>query len=551
VGELDERREDRVSVEIGWELPYRSQRQPALGEDVVAASQPLATQAGMAMFERGGNAVDAAIAAAAALTVVEPTGNGIGGDAFAIVAESGRLHGLNASGRAPADIDIERLSALEAMPVLGWDPVTVPGAISAWVALRDRFGRLDLADILGPAIRCARDGFAVSPLTAAAWRRAEEVYAGRDDFAAAFLPGGRAPRAGERFALPDQAETLAEIAKTDGRSFYEGRLAERIAAHAAAGGGALTVEDLAAHAPTWDPPLALDYGEVTVHELPPNGQGVAALLALGILARADSHEPGSGDSVHLEVEAMKLAFAELARHVGDPGFMRLTAAEMLADARLSELASRIDATRALDGPAVSGGGGTVNLVAADRDGMMVSYIQSNYMGFGSGVVVPGTGIALHNRGAGFVTDPDHPNGVAPGKRPLHTIIPGFLSSGGVPVMAFGLMGGAMQPQGHLQLVRRVVDEGENPQAAVDAPRWRLAGGAGTGSGARATGPWTVHLEEGVDAQVGEALRSRGHRIVVERWGDPGFGGAQLALALPSGTYLAASDPRKDGHAAAR
>ncbi len=553
-----------------WELPYPSRRQPVLGDDVIATSQPLATQAGMAVFEAGGNAVDAALAAAITLTVVEPTSNGIGGDAFAIVREGGgAVHGLNASGRAPAGLDGERLRARPAMPVRGWDTVTVPGAVSAWTALSERFGRVPFPTLFESAVRHARDGFPVAPLTAASWARAADAYADRADFAAAFLPDGRAPGPGERFRHRDQAATLEAIAATGGETFYRGELAERIAAHAASEGGSLAADDLDRHEPGWVAPLALGYGEATVHELPPNGQGIAALIALALLERRGAHglPPGTGAAIHLEAEAMKAAFVDVHAVVADPAIMPEegpgSVADLLDPGRLDDRAAGLDPGRAADAPASPPRpGGTVYLAAADRDGRCVSYIQSNYMGFGSGIVVPGTGIALQNRGAGFVTAAGHPNVVAPGKRPFHTIIPGLVTWPDGTALTFGVMGGPMQPQGHVQVIRRVVDAHENPQAAIDAPRWRVDGGAITalapgygdsGGGGRRPSErpgWSLHLEEGADPAAAEELRARGHDVVVEAARSPGFGGAQAVLARRAG-HVGASDPRKDGHAAAR
>jgi gamma-glutamyltranspeptidase / glutathione hydrolase len=549
------------SVPFAWDLPYASRRQPVLADNVVATSQPLATQAGLSALARGGNAVDAAVATAIALAVVEPTNDGIGGDAFAVVWDGEGVHGLNASGRSPAGIDVERLLERESMPKLGWDTVTVPGAVSGWVALWQRFGRLGLDELAAPAIRYASEGFPVSPVVAAGWAAAEELYAGLPEFAAAFLPAGRAPGPGERFALPDQADTLEAIAATAGAAFYEGELAERIAGHARDTGGALTIDDLAAHRPEWVEPLSLAYGGATVWELPPNTQGVAALQALGILAHTPAAGlnpggpggsgpptpprgpggsgpptyPGSGEWCHWQVEAMKAAFADTYATVADPDAMTVDPAMLLDPARLRRRAADIDPERAGHAAPRVPGGGTVYLATADPGGMMVSLIQSNYLGFGSGIVVPGTGIALHNRGWAFSTEPGHPNAVAPAKRPFHTILPAFLTGpGGGPLGAFGLMGGTMHPQGHVQLVTRILDHGENPQAAIDAPRWRVDGD-------------TVSVEEGMGEPVIADLRRRGHDVVVRPFGAE-FGGAQMVWRLPS-AYLGASEPRKDGHAA--
>lgn len=529
-----------------WELPYPSVRHPVCAEQVVATSQPQAVAAGMAMFERGGNAADAALAAAMALTVVEPTSNGIGGDALAVVVEpDGSVVGLDASGAAPAALDAERLRAQPAMPLRGWDPVTVPGAVSAWSALHARFASLELPALAQPAVRLAREGFRVGPVTAAAWAHAPAAYDGFEAFAATFLPEGGPPRAGQRIALPDHAATLERIAASGGEAFYRGELADRIDAHAAATGGALRGDDLAAHQARWVRPLARPAGELTVHELPPSGQGLAALVALGVLAHTPvaDLDPDDPTALHLQIEATKQGLADARRHVADPASMRVHPGELLEDARLLELAGRIADDRAGDpGHGPGRADGTVYLCAADAHGRAVSFIQSNYTGFGSGIVVPGTGIALHNRGAGFVTDAEHPNAVGPGRRPFHTLMPGAATGPGGQRAAFGVMGGPMQPQGHVQLACRSALAGQGPQAAVDAPRWRVEAGR------------RVHMEPGLTPRVRQALTDRGHEITVDppdTEGSFGFGGAQAAVALPSGGWTAASDPRKEGHAAGR
>lgn len=521
-----------------WNFPYPSQRMPILASNAVATSQPLAAQAGLRMLLAGGNAVDAALAAAITLTVVEPTGNGIGSDAFALVWDGSRLHGLNGSGRAPRALDRERFSGLTAMPLAGWETVTVPGAVDAWVRLSERLGKLPFAELFTPAITYAEKGFPVSPITAARWGQAESIYAGFPELLRTFFPRGRAPRPGETFRCPEQAATLAAIAESRGESFYRGALAERIAACALAQGGALTRADLDSHRSDWVEPLSADYRGVRLHEIPPNGQGIAALMALGILQHVDirAHAPDSAESLHFQIEAMKCAFGEIFLHAADIDHMRIPAAALLEEHRLAAHAASIHPGRAAAGqgrpPAA---GGTVFLAAADAAGMMVAFIQSNYLGFGSGVVVPGTGIALQNRGCGFVLDPAHPNCVGGGKRPLHTIIPGFVTRDGRPLMSFGVMGAHMQPQGHLQMMVRIIDYEQNPQSACDAPRWHLfPDGA-------------VALEPGLPEATVAGLRERGHAV---RLGEPAslFGGGQLILKLAEGGYLAASDPRKDGAA---
>jgi gamma-glutamyltranspeptidase/glutathione hydrolase len=527
------------SAVFGYDFPYPSRRMPVLARNVVATSQPLAAQAGLAMLYEGGNAVDAAVAAAVALTVVEPTSNGIGSDAFAIVWDGDRLHGLNASGRSPAAWTPDRFGDREEMPLYGWDTVTVPGAVSAWAALSARFGRLGFDRLVGPAVDYADKGFLVSPVTARAWARAADTYAGMPDFAMAFLPEGRPPRPGEQFRCPDQAATLRRIAETGGEAFYRGDLAERIAAHAADNGAVLTVDDLAAHEPQWVGTISQRYRGVTLHELPPNGQGLAALLALGILGLhpAAGHPVDSAAALHVQIEAVKLALADAARHVGDPDHLDVPPAALLDADYLADRAAGIDMAHAGDpGHGMPRHGGTVYLAAADDSGMLVSFIQSNFHGFGSGVVVPETGISLQNRGAGFTLDAGHPNRVGGRRRPFHTIIPGLVMEGDQPLLALGVMGGAMQAQGHTQVLVRLRDHGQNPQAAVDAPRWRVTGGR------------DVAVEAGFPADTLDGLAARGHRLTVhDPQTTPLFGGAQLVHRLHHG-YLAASDHRKDGQA---
>jgi len=527
-------------------LPYPSLRQPVLADAVVATSQPLAAAAGLRMLELGGNAVDATIATAMALTIVEPTSNGLGSDAFALVWDGSELQGLNASGRSPAALAAERFAGLERMPERGWDAVTVPGAVSAWIALWKRYGSLTLETLAGPAVRYAEEGFRVGPMTARGWARAVDVLGEQPGFAEAFLPEGRAPQAGERFRLPAAGASLRRIAETEGEAFYRGDLAERIAGFARETGGLLTEADLASHEPTWTSSIQRALAGAEVHEIPPNGQGIAALMALGLLDHTHlaDVDPDSADALHLEIEAMKLAFADLYRHVADPDSMQLSPADLLDDGYLAERAKLIDPRAAATAaPGVPARGGTVYLCAADADGRMVSYIQSNFQGFGSGVVVPGTGISLQNRGAGFVLEPGHPNRVAGGKRPFHTIIPGFVTRDGQALAAFGVMGGAMQAQGHLQVMLRTLLHGQNPQAAIDAPRWQvLPDGA------------TIAIERGYEASVYHDLEERGHVVLRDprlATGDRFFGGGQAAWRLPGGAYLGASDPRREGQAVGR
>ena len=520
--------------------PYPSARSAVMGRNVVSTSQPLAAQAGLRMLLAGGNAVDAAIATAMALTVVEPTGCGLGSDGFAIVWDGQALHGLNGSGRSPAAWSADRFAGRDAMPDKGWDAVTVPGAVSAWSALSRRFGRLPFAVLAAPAIDYARNGFAVSPVISRLWAMGGQRLGDQPGFAECFLPGGRAPQAGELFRSEAHARTLEAIADSQGEDFYRGALARKIAAHARENGGLMTEGDLAEHSANWCGTLAQPFAGSVVHELPPNGQGIATLMALGMLEALSIGDQPVDDveTVHLSIEAMKLALADLHQYNADIDAMRVTPAELLAPAYLAERARLIDRQQAGDpGHGAPRPGGTVYLAAADASGMMVSFIQSNYMGFGSGVVVPGTGISLQNRGHGFTLASGHANQVGPSKRPSHTIIPAFaMHADGTPQMAFGVMGGPMQSQGHLQMALRVLHYGQNPQAAADAPRWRVNGGR------------RVAVEPGFDAGVVSALLARGHDITVER-GDGvfAFGGAQLVLRR-GGTYIAGSDPRKDGQA---
>jgi gamma-glutamyltranspeptidase/glutathione hydrolase len=510
---------------------------PVLARNVVATSQPLAAQAGLQMLLKGGNAVDAVLATAIALTVVEPTSNGIGSDAFALIWDGQTLHGLNGSGRSPRAWSTERFAGLDQMPTFGWDAVTVPGAVDTWVQLSQRFGKLPFDELFAPAVDYAQNGYLISPLTAERWAVAAERYANFTDFGKTFLPAGRAPRAGELFCCPDQARTLQAIAASKGESFYRGDLAEQIVHCAKINDGAMTLEDLANHRCQWVQPISIDYRGVGLHQIPPNGQGLAALIALGLLREFDigSYPVDSADSTHLQIEAMKIAFAEAYRHLADLSNMPVAPEEFLAADFLTGRAREIRMDLASHPESkIPPDNGTVYLTAADEKGMMVSFIQSNYMGFGSGVVVPGTGISLQNRGCGFVLEPGHPNCVEGGKRPFHTIIPGFVTQDNRALMSFGVMGGNMQPQGHVQMMVRIFDYIQNPQTACDAPRWYVDEN------------FRIALEPGFSPQVVTELKRRGHSII-ENPPSYLYGGAQLIYCLENG-YCAASDHRKDGQA---
>jgi len=522
---------------IDHSLPYGSQRPLLCADNVVATSQPLAAQAGLKMLYDGGNAVDAALAAGIATTVVEPTGSGVGGDAFAIVWEGTQLHGLNASGHSPAAWNPGVFAGLDRMPARGWPSVTVPGAVASWRVLSERFGRLPFDKLFEPAIRYARHGFAVSPTIGALWKAIAPKYQDQPGFRDCFMPHGRAPWAGERFANPHLADSLQAIAQSRGKAFYHGELADKLVAHAAAHGGLMSKNDLAEYEPQWCGTLHQDFAGASIHEIPPNSQGLATLIALGILQQLDvaQYGPDSVDTMHLCIEAMKLGFADSQAYIADPDCMPFRPEALLEPGYLRARAAEIDLRRA--GRFEAGApahGGTVYIAAADSEGMMVSFIQSNYEGFGSGVVVPGTGISLQNRGMAFDLMPGHPNEVGPRKRPFHTIIPGFAMQNGEPLMAFGVMGGPMQAQGHLQMIVRTRLFGQNPQAACDAPRWQVKQDG------------QVMIEQAMPARIVEGLKSRGH-LVIEDQGEAAFsfGGAQIIQRTAHG-YLAGSDHRKDG-----
>ena len=510
---------------------------------VAATSQPLATSAALEIMRQGGNAIDGAVAAAAVLNVVEPHMTGMGGDAFSIVwlAESGELVGIDASGRSGSGMSVEALRerGYDRVPGSGAEAVTVPGAVSGWNALVTRYGELDLAQVLAPAIRIASEGFPVTPVIARQWAGATEKLA-RDEGARAtyLIDGERPPNAGEWFSNPDLARSFQRIADEGPGVLYGGSLGRELVDGLTALGGFLTLEDLATHEPRWVEPLSTDFRGYTVWELPPAGQGIAALEMLELLEPMDLEGMGhnSADYLHHLIEVKKLAFADLHRYVSDAETMEIDPMSLLSpgfvDARRRLIDPRVAADRVNPGRAVTDSE-TIYLTVADEDGNMVSFINSVYSGFGSGVVIPGLGFALQNRGAGFVIDDGHPNQVAPRKRPFHTIIPGFVTQDGEPLLAFGLMGGSMQPQGHTQLLLNMLVFGMDPQGAVDAARFRHLSGR------------RVAIER-VSDEVAADLEARGHELA--DWQRTDFGGAQVILRLPRG-WAAASEPRKDGHAA--
>lgn len=512
---------------------------------MVATSQPLAAQAGLHVLEQGGNAIDAAVATAAALTVVEPTSNGIGSDAFAIVWYRGQMYGLNSSGPSPMAMSFDALRerGLDKMPTFGWMPVDVPGAPAAWAALVERFGTFTLAQNLDGAVALASEGFPVSPVASFYWqsamKRLPELLQGSEyePFFRLFAPDGDAPKPGQLFRSLDQARTLQMIGTSGARSFYEGDLADRIDAFARETGGLLRKSDLAAYQPEWIDPISIRYRGCDVWEIPPNGQGIVALIALGILEKFDLANMSPEERAHVQIEATKLAFEVGLAEIADPAAMRVQPSDLLAESFLDSLCNRIGDSAIQPAPSEPNRGGTVYLCTADGDGNMVSYIQSNYMGFGSGIVVPGTGISLQNRGHNFSMDPAHPNALGPGKRPYHTIIPGFLTKDGQAVGPFGVMGGFMQPQGHVQVVSNALDLGLNPQASLDAPRWQWMDGK------------RVLIESAMAESIVGSLRDRGHDIEVITQGGP-FGRGQIIWRQQDDVLAGGTEPRTDGTIAA-
>lgn len=510
----------------------------------VATSQPLATGAALKVLQDGGNAFDAAVTAAAVLNVVEPHMTGMGGDMFALFwsPRDGRPRGLDASGRSGSLATPDTLLALglDDVPYQDARAVTVPGALSGWAALLEEYGTLTLAQALKPAIRIAGEGFPVSPVIAGQWRNQEDLLKEDPGAAATFLlDGKRGPEAGEWFRNPDLAETFSLIAREGPEVFYGGALGARVVEEVQAQGGFLTLEDLRSHEPSWVDPLSVGFHGYEVWELPPSGQGIAALQMLEILEPFDLLGMGhnSPEYLHHLVEAKKLAFSDIARYISDREHLEGDPRALLDEAYIARRRALLDPGTAAE--RVKPGrpfeeGETIYLAVADREGNMVSFINSVFEYFGSGVVVPGTGFVLQNRGAGFTLEEGHPNRIGPRKRPFHTLIPGFVTREGEPFMAFGVMGGSMQPQGHVQLLCNLLLFEMDPQDAVDAPRFRSYNGT------------RLALEAPIPHDVRDALEAMGHVIMDES--RVAFGGAQLVLRLPRG-WAAASDPRKDGMAA--
>lgn len=524
------------------DYPYPSQRRVMLGQRcAVATSQPLASLAGMEMFAAGGNAVDAAVAMAITLTVVEPTSNGIGGDACALVWD-GQIHGLNGSGKSPQALSEDEFKAQPANARLGWPTVTVPGAVSTWRTLWEQWGKLPFEQLFAPAIRHASDGFPVSPVTALAWQEAASRFLHRDapeyqPFKEVFFPHQRPPKTGEIWGSSLHAKTLSAIAQTGGESFYRGELAETMADFASDTGGYLSEDDFKQHQAQWVNPISTTYRNLRVWELPPNFQGLATLIALNLLEGFDlkSLSYNSEQRYHWQVEAMKLAFADINHYLADPNWINIDPETLLSPENTQHRRQLIGEQALTNVPPSFTDHGTVYLTASDGE-LMVSLIQSNYESFGSGILVPETGIALHNRGSCFNSQPDHPNAFAPGKRPFHTIMPGFLTENDQPLGTFGVMGGQMQPQGHLQVVSNLVDYDMNPQTALDAPRWRYLPDQ------------RVVLETGIPSEVMIALSQRGHDVRINP--SKGLFGKGQIIVRQNGILIAGSEPRADGMALA-
>jgi gamma-glutamyltranspeptidase/glutathione hydrolase len=515
---------------------------------MVATSQYLAAQAGLSMLQKGGNAIDAAVAAAIALTVVEPTSNGIGGDAFAIVLHEEKLYGLNSSGYAPASMNADLFlnRNLTGIPPFGAAAITVPGAPYAWKSLHERFGTLPFGDLFVPAIQYASDGYPVSVLTSRSWASAYALYASlslNDDYSEwfkTFCPAGRAPLAGEIWASDNHAKTLKELADTSVSTFYTGNLSKKISQCVREHDGFLQESDLYLFQPEWVEPIKTDFRDYTIWELPPNGQGFIALLATAILNRLPLENYTPAQRLHASIESTKLAFRTGLEILGEPKTMKVDILSYLDDIFLEEEAAKISDHSVIEGPLHSKPGGTVYLCTADKEGNMVSYIQSNYQGFGSGIVVPGTGIALHNRGRNFNLQKGHPNCLRGRSRPYHTIIPGFLSQGDRWIGPFGVMGGFMQPQGHLQVLVRMLLEKTNPQESLNYPRWQWIDGK------------TVCVEDTFDRELLQELSLRGHHIETKPVSGF-FGRGQVIWSEPfeqkgkgARIYCGGTDGRADG-----
>lgn len=531
------------------EYKYASRRRVVHAKrGMVCTSQPLASQAGLTILQQGGNAIDAAIATAICQTIVEPTNNGLGSDCFALVWTGGKLHGLNGSGYAPQRLTPEAVAAsgaTERMPLRGWEAVTVPGAPSAWAELHKRFGRLPFAKLFEPAIYYAEQGYPVSPIVARFWQEGIDAltpYKNNPAIAPWFATfdvhgNGVAPQTGELVTLPDHAKTLRILADSYCESYYRGELAQRLVEFSDKTGGYLSLEDLADYRAEWVEPVHINYHGYDVWEMPPNGHGITALMALNILKDMEIGAKDTGDTFHKQIEAMKLAFADGMHYIADPRYMQTRVEELLSDAYAAQRRALIGETALEPTHGKPFCGGTVYLCTADGEGNMVSFIQSNYKDFGSGIVLPGYGINLNDRGAGFSLNPELDDYLAPRKKPYHTIIPGFLTHEGEAVGPFGVMGAYMQPQGHVQVIMNTVDWLLNPQSALDAPRWQWIAGK------------EIWLESSVAPEIVEDLRRRGHEVRVLE-DDTTFGRGEIIWRDSNGVLAGATEPRADGVVAA-
>lgn len=513
---------------------------------MVATGNPMAAQAGLEVLKMGGNAIDAAVAAAATLTAVEPSGNGIGSDSFAILWYKGKLYGMNSSGAAPKRISAQALreKGYTKMPDYGVTPVNVPGAPAGWAALVERFGSLDLEDVMAPAIQYARQGFVIQPNVGKLWQRAHKNFEKElkkdsvfQSWFDTFAPNGKPLGPGDFVQLPYHANTLEEIARTKAESLYKGPLAVKIVDFMKENGGYLELDDLAEFKTEFVEPISTNFKGYDVFEIPPNGHGISVLMALNILKYCDLTELNSCESIHRQIEAMKLAFVDAQKYVTDPRHMKATVEQLLSEEYAATRAAMITERALMPEPGDPIKGGTVYLAAADEEGNMISYIQSNYMGFGSGVVVPETGISLHNRGANFNLDPNHDNCLEGGKKPYHTIIPGFLMKDGVPVGPFGIMGGFMQPQAHLQVMLSTIIDNSNPQEALDKPRWQWVGGK------------TIEVEPHFDNNLALKLMRLGHEIKTANE-TTNFGRGEIIWRNDDGILCGGTEPRTDGTIAA-
>ncbi|MCH8851847.1 MAG: gamma-glutamyltransferase [Planctomycetes bacterium] len=535
--------------------PFATRSEVIAKHGMAATSQPLVTQVAIDILKKGGSAVDAAIAANATLGLMEPTGSGIGGDLFAIVWDSKtqKLYGLNASGRSPKGLTLQHFKdkGLEQIPNFGPLPVSVPGCVDGWFELHKKFGKLPMSEVLAPAIQYAREGFPLSELIAYYWRSGRRLSK-YPNFADTYLPGGKAPAKGEIFRNPDLARTYETLAKDGRDAFYRGSLAKTMDAFCKRVGCFMRYEDLAAHTSTWVEPVSTNYRGYEVWELPPNGQGIAALQMLNIVEYFDVSAMGhnTGDFLHLMIEAKKIAYEDRARFYADPAFSKLPTAGLISKKYAAERRKLFNPKKVLKSiepgnPGLSAGD-TVYLTVADKDRNMVSLIQSNYRGFGSGLVPDGLGFCLQDRGALFTLEDGHPNVFQPGKRPFHTIIPAFITKDGKPFISFGVMGGDMQPQGHVQIVCNIIDFGMNLQEAGDAARW-YHGRSSEPTGEQMTDGGRVALESGILPEAADYLKTLGHHVYD---GKGMFGGYQAIMYdAKNDVYYGASESRKDGHAA--